>query len=163
MAKVRPRGWWYPLIFVGGMLVVVVVNGVLIYFATSTFTGVETERHYEKGLAYNKTLAEGRTQAELGWRLDFAFAPAESGGGHGGELTVNYRDRDGRGLDDLTVAAEFVRPTTAGHDRQAALAPQGGGAYGMTVDLPLPGLWDVKLDARRGETRHREVHRIQVP
>ena len=51
MARPRQPGWWYPWIFVGGMLVVIAVNGVLITMAVSTFSGIETEEHYRKGLA----------------------------------------------------------------------------------------------------------------
>ena len=57
MAGARPRGWWYPWIFVGAMAVVVVVNGILAWLAVGTWTGIETEDHYRKGLAYNENLA----------------------------------------------------------------------------------------------------------
>ena len=40
---VRPRrSAWIPWVFVGGMLLVVAVNGVLIVAAVGTFTGVTT-------------------------------------------------------------------------------------------------------------------------
>ncbi|MCW8952841.1 MAG: FixH family protein, partial [Rhodospirillales bacterium] len=55
-ANNRKPGWWYPWIFVGGMTIVVIVNGIMIYFALSTFTGLETRNHYEKGLAYNTNI-----------------------------------------------------------------------------------------------------------
>lgn len=163
MARTRARGWWYPLIFVGGMLVVIVVNGIMMYFATTTFTGIETENPYEKGLTYNKTLAESRAQADMGWTVNFAFDPATGGTVHGGRLTLAYRDRDGKPLDAMQVEARIVRPTSAHHDRILAVSETAPGVYGVTLDQPLPGIWDVHLTARRGKQIHRDGHRIQVP
>ncbi|HOT83126.1 MAG TPA: FixH family protein, partial [Candidatus Defluviicoccus seviourii] len=51
-ASGRPPGWWYPWIFVGGMLIVVAVNAVMAIVAVGTFSGLETTDHYRKGLAY---------------------------------------------------------------------------------------------------------------
>lgn len=163
MAMARARGWWYPLIFVGGMAVVVVVNGIMMYLATTTFTGIETENAYEKGLAYNKALAASRAQAEMGWTLNFAFDPATGGTVHGGRLTLAFSDRDGKPLDGMKVEALLSRPTSAGNDRTVALAETAPGVYGATVDQPLPGIWDVHVTATRGQQVHREGHRIKVP
>ncbi|MGE5500712.1 MAG: FixH family protein, partial [Ignavibacteriales bacterium] len=43
MAAERRPGWWYPYIFVAAFVVVVGVNAAMAYFASSTFTGLETD------------------------------------------------------------------------------------------------------------------------
>jgi nitrogen fixation protein FixH len=53
------------LIFFG---VIFVVNGVFIYLARSTFTGVSTEDAYHKGLAYNDVIRAAGSQHTLGWQ-----------------------------------------------------------------------------------------------
>ncbi len=53
----RQKGWYIPWIFVGLFLVVAAVNGVMIHFAFSSWTGLQTEEHFLKGIKYNQDLA----------------------------------------------------------------------------------------------------------
>ncbi|MBI5165328.1 MAG: FixH family protein [Magnetospirillum sp.] len=140
MAKQRARGWWYPWIFVGVFGVVLAVNGALAYFATTTFTGLETEQAYDKGLAYNRNLAAAKAQQEMGWAVEAAFAPLSP---TRVDITVTYRDRTGQPVDGLDVKAQMLRPTTAGYDHQVVLPAKGAGTYGAVIDLPLTGVWDM--------------------
>ena len=57
MRRARADGWWYPWIFVFGMLVVIAVNIVLITSAIDTFPGLDTEDAYQKGLAVERGAA----------------------------------------------------------------------------------------------------------
>src|SRR5690606_15078373 len=66
-ATLRPRGWWYPWLFVAALGLVVAVNGVLISYAVGSFSGLDTAQPYERGLDYNATLAAARAQEEMGW------------------------------------------------------------------------------------------------
>ena len=66
----RQPGWYIPWIFVGVFMVVLAVNGVMVHFAVSSWTGIETENHFIKGLGYNNDLAGARAQAERGWQID---------------------------------------------------------------------------------------------
>jgi nitrogen fixation protein FixH len=167
MAGARPRGWWYPWIFVAGMAVVVAVNGVMIYYAVSTFTGLETRGHYEKGLAYNRDLAAARAQAALGWQVDFAATPEAPAAAGSVErrlrLEVAFRDREGRSLDALEVRALGLRPVQEGLDREMPLAFLGQGRYGATLALPLPGQWEIRVHAFLGEAVYQHVERVLVP
>ena len=155
----RKPGWWYPYIFVGGFGVVLAVNGALAYFATSSFTGLQTENAYEKGLAYNKTLDLARIQDEMGWTVEVKVEPV-AGQAHQTLVVVAYRDRQGQPLDGLAVKARMIRPTAKGYDRDAVLNEVTPGTYGATVDLPLEGLWDVNLTAAGRDATHQIVRRI---
>lgn len=168
MAGERRPGWWYPWIFFGGLAVVVVVNGILIYFAVHTWSGLDTEDAYRKGIRYNATLAAAQAQEALGWRMDFAFTPRAPVNGtpahrHRGDLTVTFHGRDGRPLDGLRVKALLVRPVKEGFDSSLELTRRGGGAYGADVGLALPGQWEVRIVAGRGEDRFQAIRRIEVP
>ena len=163
MRKERADGWWYPWIFVAAMGLVVVVNGVMVAFALGTWTGLETEGHYEKGLAYNRDLAAARAQAERGWRVAFALDDvAAVGDARTGRLSATFADGDGRPLDDLEVRAVVLRPTTEGHDQRLALVPAGRGVYRAAVTFPLPGQWDVRIHAYRGDAVFQESHRVRL-
>lgn len=156
----RAPGWWYPWIFVGGMLLVVVVNGVLVYFALGSWTGLETDDHYRKGLAYNEDLAAAAAQEKLGWRTAVTVTPA--GGDREFDVAVAFTDAASAPLDGLTVHVAATRPTSEGHDASAALSAAGGGAYTGRVRLALPGLWDVRVIATGAGGSFQSVERIQV-
>jgi nitrogen fixation protein FixH len=161
MTAERKPGWWYPYIFVGGFAVVLLVNFTMAYFASSTFSGLSTERPYEKGLAYNKTLDAARRQEEMGWTVEADVDPAAN---HGVHVTIRYTDRSNRPVEGLTVRARLVRPTTKGHDREVALAPVGPGAYATLQEMPLPGVWDMTVVATgAGDVTYELARRILVP
>lgn len=164
----RPRGWWYPYIFVGGFGVVLAVNLTLLYFATSTFSGLQTEDPYEKGVAYNEALAAIDAQQQLGWEVALSVAPAADSPKGADEprvanVVVSFHDREGRPLDDLDVRARLRRPTVAGFDRKVLLPRVGEARYGTTVELPLPGQWQVDVVALWGDVTYQSSERVFLP
>lgn len=166
MVRKRPRGWWYPWIFVGGFLVVFGVNLTMIKFATSTFSGLAVERAFDKGNAYNSEIAAERAQAALGWTARFAIV--ETVAEDENARTVRWRftlaDADGAPVDGLAVKAEVDRPTVTGHDIEMVLDPVGPGAYEAETLLPFKGQWEVRVIASRaGETKFRLRQRVEVP
>lgn len=167
MAKPKDTGWWYPYIFVGLFAIVVGVNGTLFYFANHTFTGLQTESAYDKGLEYNQVLAQEQAQRKLGWQLDaraHAAAVQADPAGRTADIVVTWHDRDGRPLSDLSVKAKLLRPTLAGHDTaETELKSLGGGKYGATIQLDFPGQWDMRLVALQGETQFKTTQRLLVP
>ncbi|MCI5050219.1 MAG: FixH family protein [Rickettsiales bacterium] len=58
---------WY---FVMAFMVVFIVNGIFIYYATGTHKGVVTENPYEKGLAFDEIVNEVRKQKNEAARSD---------------------------------------------------------------------------------------------
>jgi len=162
--KSRPDGWWYPWIFVAGMAVVVAVNGVLAVVAFATFSGLDTQDYYEKGLVYNQDLAAARAQAARGWRFEFALRDVRAEGDvRRGEIVATFATREGRPLDNLEVRALILRPTVEGFDREVPLAAAGNGIYTGRVDFPLPGQWTVRIHAYRGNDVFQESRRVRLP
>ena len=148
MAQSRQRGWWYPWIFVGCMLLVIAVNAVLVVSAVGTFSGIETEDHYRKGLAYNETIAANKAQQERGWQMDLVFTPyQQTGGQHHGDLVITFVDRDGHPLPNLSVETTLFRPTHEGFDQTVNLVAREAGIYGREVTLPLSGQWEAQVRA----------------
>ena len=163
MTATRERGWWYPYIFVGCFVVVVGVNGALAYFATSTFTGLETQGAYQKGLAYNENLALAKAQEAQGWTVDTKVTPGAIGvDGATVDIAVSYRDRDGKPLEGLEVKAEMIRPTAKGLDHQEVLKPLGNGTYGGTYTLPAKGVWDMDVAATGVGVGHQHSQRFVI-
>ncbi len=147
-------------IIVGGFSIVLAANSALIYFALGTWTGLETEQHFVKGLDYNRDLEGARRQQALGWRmaLKTTFDDPESG-----RIGINFSDRDGKPLRGLDVKVFAVRPTHTGYDREFKVAAVADGAYQSPFSLPLRGIWDLRVVARRGADDFQRVERIVTP
>lgn len=167
MARQRARGWWYPWIFVLGMLLVIAVNAVMITLALDTFPGLATKDAYRQGIAYNQTIAAADAQAARGWQLNVAVQPAvdhaSAGTPRTAAVTATFTDRDGQPIGGLQVEAYLVRPTIEGNDVTAELDELGSGRYAATVTVPLAGQWDVRIHARRGDDTYQATHRIMMP
>jgi nitrogen fixation protein FixH len=161
MAATRQRGWWYPYIFVGLFAIVVGVNVTMAYFATSTFTGLETESAYQKGLEYNTNLALARQQEALGWTVETTVTPV-TGQGPRAEIVVSYRDRDGKPVDGMEVGAKMIRPTSKGLDHKITLKPLGNGTYGGAYQLPVNGVWDMDIVALGADAAYEHAHRFVI-
>ncbi len=153
------RSSWIPWVFVGGFAVVLLANGTLTYFALSTWTGLETTGSYQRGAAYNEVLDEEAAQRALGWSLDARFA----GDAAKGEIAVDLKDARGKPLAGALVTARLVRPTHEGHDIDLALPEIRRGSYHTRLSVPLPGQWDVRLEARHGPDTYRKTVRLFAP
>jgi nitrogen fixation protein FixH len=153
------RSRWIPWAFVGFFLVVFAVNGALVWFALSSWTGLEADNSYERGLIYNRALEAEKEQAALGWHAGFSFAQT---GARRGMLELSLQDRDGADLRGAKVDALLVRPTREGFDFDLALTEREPGRYLAEVELPLPGQWEVRLAARAGGEVYRLSPRIYV-
>jgi nitrogen fixation protein FixH len=153
------RSRWIPWAFVGFFVIVFAVNGAMVWFALSSWTGLEADNSYERGLIYNRAIEAEREQAALGWQAGFRF---EQTGGRRGTLELSLKGRNGALLQGAKVDAELVRPTRAGYDFDLALAEKEPGRYLAELELPLPGQWEVRLAARAGGEIYRLSPRIYL-
>ncbi len=148
------RSRWIPWVFVGGMLLVVAVNGVLVFASISTFTGVTQGQAYDRGRAYNKVLEEAARQDALGWR---GAVVADQG-----MLRVVVTDREG-----LPVAGRLdgvIRAPVEGTAIPLALVATAPGRWQATLDLPRTGQWEARLALTgAGGERLDLVQRLVVP
>lgn len=152
-------GRWIPWVFVGLFGLVLVANGTMIAIAVTTFTGLETNNAYQKGLAYNDALAAKEEQAALGWQASLDSEPVA---GSKETLAFTLTDRSGEPITEAKVEATVVRPIQEGHDQTVAFERTGQGRYQASVDLPLPGQWDVHLKAEAYGKTYRLAKRIHV-
>ncbi len=127
--------------------VVFAANGVFIYLASASWTGLSTEDAYRKGIAYNQTIERAAAQQALGWQTAVSLEPA---GGTTRRLTVSLHDRAGRPIDGRTVTAALRRPISAGGDIEADLKGIGSGRYAADLPAAYDGAWDVRIEVARG-------------
>jgi nitrogen fixation protein FixH len=126
---------WIPWVFVGGMLLVVGVNGGLVVAALRTSTGVAIERAYERGRGYGEVLAEAARQDALGWVAEVTVLDSA--------LLVSMRDRDGRPVSG-TLSGLLQRPA----ERDAVPLEWlrlGPGQWSAPREGIRPGQWQARL------------------
>lgn len=148
------RSRWIPWAFVGAFLVVFVVNGLMIYYAISTFTGVTVPRAYERGRGYEAVIEEAARQDALGWQVELRLA--------GGALGVVATDREGRPVPGR-IEGVLMRPLE-GTELPLTFAPRGGGRWAAEVQPPQRGQWEARLTLYGpGETPFDIRRRVLVP
>lgn len=154
MNAVTNRGRWIPWTYVGGMLVVIAVNAVLIAAAFRSFPGLVVQRPYDRGIAYNDQLRQSRAQSDLGWTILPHYEP--------GRLSVRVLDARGNPVPALDVRVALSRPLEAGSTVAVPLVPSAEGYASDIVPLRR-GQWDIVLDVTKADESYRSLYRIVTP
>ena len=123
---------WY---FVAFFLFIAIVDGIFVYVAISTHTGVVTEKSYETGLEYNSILEQARTQPKINDSLTVTE----------GLLEWRLVDKQNVPITNAKASARFIRPTQAGYDFEIHLEHMENGIYKGAPAFPLKGVWTANL------------------
>ncbi|MBE7636668.1 hypothetical protein GUA87_07400 [Sneathiella sp. P13V-1] len=115
------------------------VNGVFVYVALTSFSGVTEKDAYVKGLNYNRAIEENLEQRARNWLV---LLDTENLGQSSSILTLSAKDRNGEDLffDDVTMVLK--RPAQEDLDFEVTLTKEAE-KFVATVEFPLPGQWDV--------------------
>jgi nitrogen fixation protein FixH len=153
---------WIPATFVAAFCVVVAVNGVMVYFALSTFTGVAVEAPYARGIAYNRVLAAQEKQDALGWSIAAEWHPASAGATRG-ELRLTLREKGEVARGDILIAGSVERPLEKAAPIALTFRPVSAGLQAAPVAFPARGNWDLRIEARRAGDVAILTQRLFVP
>ncbi len=151
----------WPLAIILFFVVVFIVNAIFIHLAQSSWNGVVTENHYEKGLAYNQVIEAQRRQEALGWRGRLIENQSTVVDGKRSLIFV-LTDRSGQPVRQGLVTGRLQRPIRSDHDRSFLMNEIEPGRYQAKLAFPLPGAWDVKIEAKTADGPFRFNRRIQV-
>lgn len=151
-------GWKVLAIFVGFFALYMTANSIMVYYASTTFRGLDGDRPYEAGIAYNRELEAAREQEKLGWKVDAALEKDAAGP----RIVARPRDAAGEALTGLVARAHFAHPTDRTRDVRVDLVETGQGVYAAPAKLSAGG-WDVNLELQRGgKPVWRSKNRISV-
>jgi len=148
------KGAWPLWILAAFFTVIFTTNGVLVYLANSTWTGLHTEDAYEKGRLYNATIQAGDRQRKLDWHGDARIGDRR--------LDFALTDKNGEAIHGANVRVTFIRPTHQGHDFTLAMREGEPGQYFANTDFPLAGLWQADFHAVLGTADYRLKQRFTV-
>ncbi|PPD43081.1 MAG: nitrogen fixation protein FixH [Methylocystis sp.] len=153
------NGWKVLAIFVSFFLLVATVDGLMIYKAVGTFSGEVVPHPYERGLAYNRDIAQAREQAARGWKVEARVARLSKSEA---EIRVTARDADGAEVTDVEMSALFAAPADLAKDVRVTLKKTTPGRYVGVAPLSA-GQRDLVLTATRGgDEVFRSRNRIDV-
>jgi len=155
----RPwTGWTVLLTLLGFFGVVFAVNGVMIYEALSTLSGVETDSAYQAGLQFEQNVAMAKAQDARHWRVDAKLTPSPAGE----RLDVIARDAAGQPLTGMQVSVVFERPTDRRLDRDVVLVEDAAGRFHGNAQVAA-GQWDLVIElTHQGEQLFRSMNRIML-
>ncbi|HRY07496.1 MAG TPA: FixH family protein [Hyphomicrobiaceae bacterium] len=130
---------WGVIAFFG---VIFAVNGVFLYEALSTYTGVVSREPYRKGLHYNERIAAEKEQQTRGWASDVALTSTGDG------LAIILKDHQGNPVGGLTFEGRLGRPATEAMDVVLDFKETAPGSYLAAFATLAPGTWQVDLTAK---------------
>ncbi|MCH9808521.1 MAG: FixH family protein [Alphaproteobacteria bacterium] len=134
------KGWHVLAALLAFFGTMIAANGVFLYYAITTFTGVETSDAYRKGVAYNARLEESRQLGKLGWQGKFKV--------NDGVIELVLVGEDGTPVRGVRIDGKVGRPATDRYDAQAKFSEIGDGIYRSDKLTLAPGNWIVTVEAR---------------
>jgi nitrogen fixation protein FixH len=152
----RWTGWTVLLSLLAFFGVIFAVNGVMVYEALSTLSGVDTDSAYQAGLQYEQEVAQAEKQDTRHWQIDAKLTPAAPGE----RLDLSARDASGRPLGGMQAMVTFERPTDRRLDRNVVLVQDGTGRFHGNAAVEA-GQWDLVIVlSRHGEQMFRSKNRV---
>ncbi len=144
IAPRRPSGVTGRHVLVAVLLfftTVFAVNGLMLYKALSTHSGLVAQEPYRKGLHYNERIAADERQRELGWRDTIGLAAS-------GTIEVALTDTAGKPVTGLALTSVVGRPSEGRHDRRVQLTEREPGRYVGEAGALDAGTWLLAVEVR---------------
>ena len=154
----------WPIGIVGIILCFFLADGVLIYSALSSHDSIAPqEGYYERAVNHDehRQKLDRAKVAGLGATISVADAPIPS---MPRRVDVRVKDAKGDPVSGLEGKLTAIRPSDARLRNDGNLIPVPGeaGLYRLLLKVPVPGLWEFQLDARRGTDDYLMIVRQDV-
>ncbi len=155
----------WPIILSSLILMSFIAQAVLVYVATRPDAPLPIKDHYERSLHWDQDNALKRASAELGWSVIFKIP---EGVQYSAKLLrpvdVQVKDSTQHPVEGLNGRLIALRPANSRLNTQGELMelPHAPGHYRTLLRLPARGIWDLNLEAKRGEMRFLSSQRVEV-
>lgn len=138
------------MIFCAFFGVIFAMNGLFLYFAFSTFGGIDAAGAYRSNFLLTSQIAAAERQKNLGWTVDGSVTRNAAGTAR---IEVRAQDRDGKPVSIATLAVELQRPADRRRDRTASMRHAGHGRFEGVADKIDAGQWVmiITMQDQRGE------------
>ena len=152
------RGAHWPWLISAALLFTVGVNVVILFAANSDRNGSVVEPdYYRKAVAWDSTMARRAASDRLGWTAMATLVRRAGDAAGSGGIVVRITDRDGAPVRGAAGRAVLIHNLDAGNPQQAELHEREPGVYAGSVRISHSGRWEVRVEARRDESRFMRV------
>jgi nitrogen fixation protein FixH len=127
------------LVFFGIMFA---VNGVFVYVATTTFSGISTDDAYRRGLRYNDAIFANKAIQASGWTHVTSL--------EGSRAVVAVQHADGAPVSGLALHGRVGRPATDAQDLEITFRSDGDGRYVAETGGLASGQWQLVVTVQPG-------------
>lgn len=134
--------------------VMFLANGIFLYFAISTFTGLDNPHAYQEGVNYNERIQSAHRQAALGWTHKLTLSKD-------GRLELSINDKAGDGVSGLEISGTIERPVTSRFTHKLELKEVNLGRYTAQLDNIDDGNWIVALSAAKSASEADILYRLK--
>ncbi len=134
------------LMLAGFFGVLFAVNGVFVYFALTSFSGVSVDDAYKKGLSYNQEISRFEEQRARGWQTGFSVSTLPD---KRVAVFLSVTDKAGKLPDNLSATLLITRPARQDQDRTLNLE-MADGKFTADVQLSELGQWDLLVEINGG-------------
>ena len=158
LGAARPRASVWP--WVPALLLVSLLGTQLLVLSSvlDDPTFATEPDYYRRALDWDSQRALARESQALGWR-----ATVSSGAGSpANELTVSLLDGRGNPVAAASVRALAFPNARAGQARELTFDERSPGVYRALLGTARPGLWELRLSARRAQQRFESTLRFEL-
>ena len=134
----------------------IIVNAIFIIISSRSHPGIVTNNPYQKGMNYNKVLAEQTIQDNLNYHIETSLDKSTSC------LSVYLNDKETKAIDDAIIHLKMVRPTNDGQDLELQVPHVKGNLYQECIKFPQPGQWHLRLHIAHGNNHLYHQEKISL-
>ena len=127
----------------------VIANACLVYFALSTFSGLDSPNSYETGLAFQRGITQAAAQNARGWKVDVAVTPSPDGVT---AFSFAVHDKEGQAVTGLKPVITLNHAATSRLDQTVVVTETGIGTYSGTTRA-IAGQWYLVIAFKKGGER----------
>lgn len=156
MSATVQRSLWrhFPWFVVLAFVIVIAVNGGMVWTALATFPGVAVYDDFDHSNHYDAVLAAAAREAALGWDV--------TAGEDAGHAVLRLAARDGHPLAGAQITGAAKRPLGPDEVTKLTFHESAPGRYITDAALPQAGQWQLLLTVRRGDGILHAAPRIVV-
>ncbi len=156
----RPReltGRTVLLCLLAFFAVVAAVNGIMMTFAVTTFSGVETANSYQAGVTFAREEAAAEAQESRHWRVNSSLRAQAN---NLTQIELSAQDGAGQPLAGFEATVSLIHPNDRRRDHPVSMRTNAPGGFSGVVSHS-PGQWDLVIELKRdGERMFRSKERI---
>lgn len=154
-----PSRWrWAPVLLLGSLLSGL---GSMVFIATSDPSFAVEPEYYQKALDWDRERDQQATNARLGYRLS-VHVQEQKAPGAARDLVLRLEDATGKPIRGAHVEVSAFHNARAAEIVRAKLVETSPGSYVQRLPLQRPGLWELRIVARRSGVRFTHVARIEL-